>query len=386
MTLAPAWPPGRPRILLTDAWLANAGDAALAVATEALVREVRPAAAVVHAAYQGATLGAHLPGLCFTGSLEELIGTPWAPPAPRWADAGPALVAGADAVISQGGGFLMEAYEPWGRVAALDEVTCRGVPVAILGQTVDRFSHPPGSLHRLMRKAELVVVRDAPSVANAAALGARDVVQGTDLALALFPEPPGDRVRRGIGLVLTDHHPDPGQRARVAEAARRVAAATLEAAPGEPVTVWSTVAGHPELAGEDDAVFGQSVVAALTPHQRARVDVLTGYVPPGQAIALAGEFRALVSMRLHPTLFAAALDTPFCLVLSGQKAAIFDDTALRARVVDPGGGPELSGRVAAALGAGGVGQWEALAPLRGRLDEVRSRLAGFLELAPGKEG
>ncbi len=380
MALASAWPAGRPRVLVTDAWLTNAGDAALAMATETLVREAVPGAAVLHAAYHGAELAFHFPRLRFTASLEDLIGTPWAPPAPGWADSGPALVADADAVISQGGGFLMKAYQPWGRIAALSKVAGWGIPVAILGQTVDRFIRSRDNLlPQLMRTARLIVVRDPPSVANANALGAADVVLGTDLWLALFPDPPLERAAEGVGLVLTNHHPDPDQRSQQTDLAHLVAEATLDACRGEPVKLWSTVQGHRDLAGEDDSVLAESVVAQLGATKRRRVEVLTGYVPPERAIALVAGSRALVSMRMHPALFAAALNTPFCLVLGAQKVGVLEGTSLLDRVVDPGNAASVAEGVAKAVWTRGEGQWTDLAPLRDRLDEVRSRLGEFLQ-------
>jgi len=47
------WPPGRPRILVSDAWLANAGDGAIALATQQRLERLAAQAAIVHAAYQG---------------------------------------------------------------------------------------------------------------------------------------------------------------------------------------------------------------------------------------------------------------------------------------------------------------------------------------------
>ena len=384
-SLATTWPPGRPRILVADAWLANAGDAALAIATDVMIREAVPKAAVLHAAYHSAELAPCFPQLRFTAPLERLIGTPWAPPALEWAKLGPALVSGADAVISQGGGFLMEAYQPWGRIAALATVARCGIPLAILGQTIDRFvqTRARNELHQVMRAAALVAGRDPPSVLNAVDLGATDVILGADLALVLFPDPPQKRTRRGVGLVLTDHHPDPDRRAQLAEVAQRVAKTTIERSRDEVVTLWSTVQGHPELAGEDDAALAEVVCAGLSPTQRARVEVIEGYVSPEKAIALVGGSRALVSMRMHPALFAAALDTPFSLVLGGQKAEVLSGSSLRDHVVDPVDQPAVDRAVVSLIGSeSGSGQWMALAPLRLRLRDVQSRLTDFLHGLP----
>ena len=89
-------------------------------------------------------------------------------------------------------------------------------------------------------------------------------------------------------------------------------------------------------------------------------------------------------MRMHPALFAAALDTPFTLVLGGQKVEVLAGSHLRDRIVDPSAATAvLAGVVARSAGAaGGSGQWMALDPLRFRLEEVRS-LAEFLAGLPG---
>ncbi len=51
MTLGPdTWPAGSPRVLVTDCWLQNAGDAAIAVATQRLILDIAPGASVLHAA------------------------------------------------------------------------------------------------------------------------------------------------------------------------------------------------------------------------------------------------------------------------------------------------------------------------------------------------
>jgi polysaccharide pyruvyl transferase WcaK-like protein len=385
MTPATTWPAGRPRVLVTDAWLANAGDAALALATEAMIRAAVPGAAVLHAAYHGTELGHHLPSLRCTLPLEELLGTPWAPTAPGWEASGPALVAGADAVVSQGGGFLVEAYQPWGRIAALATVARRGTPLAIVGQTIGRFE--PADLRRdledVMAAAALVAVRDAPSARHARDLGAGDVVIGSDLAFGLFPDPPQEHARHGVGLVLTDHHPEDGLRSGRGELARHLAETVVDQAGDQPVTLWSTVQGHPELAREDDSALARSIVAGLSPGRRSGVTLVSGYVPPDRAIALVAGFRSLVSMRMHPALFAASLDTPFALVLGGQRTGVLAGTSLEGRLADPADRGAVDALVQRTLGGdGGDGQWEAVTPLRRRCAEVRGLLVRFLRELP----
>lgn len=85
------WPPGRPRVLVTDAWLANAGDGAIALAVDRMVHAAAPGAAVLHAAYQADLVGGAYPGLAFVPPLDALLGVEGAPAAAHWSgDAGEA--------------------------------------------------------------------------------------------------------------------------------------------------------------------------------------------------------------------------------------------------------------------------------------------------------
>src|SRR6185503_91700 len=92
------WPPGRPRILVSDAWLANAGDGAIALATQARIARLAPGAAILHAAYQGDLLADAYPELALVPPLAALAGvTPGIPEYQGWSEAeGTQLLAGAD--------------------------------------------------------------------------------------------------------------------------------------------------------------------------------------------------------------------------------------------------------------------------------------------------
>ena len=59
-------------MLVADAWLANAGDGAIAVATEQRLARLAPSAAVVHAAYQGDLLADAYPELALVPPLAGL--------------------------------------------------------------------------------------------------------------------------------------------------------------------------------------------------------------------------------------------------------------------------------------------------------------------------
>src|SRR4051794_25613154 len=94
------WPGGRPRVLVADAWLANAGDGAIAVATQERLERIAPGAAVVHAAYQGDLLADAYPQLALAPPLAGLLGvTPTIPEMRGWSgSAGEELVSAADVV------------------------------------------------------------------------------------------------------------------------------------------------------------------------------------------------------------------------------------------------------------------------------------------------
>ena len=376
------WPPGRPRILATDAWLANAGDAAIALALDRMLRELAPTAAVLHAAYQHDRIGPRLPELACVPPLEGLLGTPWAPPAAGWEDRGRELVDDADLVICQGGGFLVEAYEPRARIVALAEVVRGGKPLALVGVTVDRFTRASSraDLHTMFRGARLTVVRDPASLAHAADCGAADAVLGTDLALGLFADAPRARDREGIGVVVTDHHADATRRPRQAEVAAVVLREVVDVAAGRPVTVWSTVQGEPDVAREDDAVVARDAIAALPKARRDAVATESGYVTPARAVELAASCDALITMRMHPGLFAACAGTPFALVLGGQRAGVFAGSTLGTRIVAPHDDRAIRAAVRAVLAEPAPAPtWEALAPLRDRLEMTRARVGDLVQ-------
>ena len=382
MTAEVEWPPGRPRILITDSWLANAGDAAISLGLDATVRTIAPTASILHASYQYREIGPLLGDLRFVAPLEELLGTPWAPPGPGWEERGAELVAAADLVICQAAGALVEAYGSVARIVALSDVVERGIPLALVGLTASPWSRAAArrELRKVFGAAALVTVRDPHSLAVAADLGAGQPVFGTDPALALFPEFRHQSTRSGISVVLTNHHPDAERRRAAREAAGRVLREVVAAAAGEPVSVWSTVQGFPALAGEDDAEVAAELVSDLD-LERGTIEVLTGYITPRRAIDLVAGSRALVTMRLHPSLMAAATGTPFALVLDGQRTGVFDGTGLETRIVNPfdSDGPRvLIDRI---LGepSDPVGLWNALSPLRNRLEDTHARLRQVIE-------
>jgi hypothetical protein len=391
----PAWA-AWPRVLVTDAWLTNAGDAAIALATDALVRRLAPGAVVAHAAYGIAAVGDRYQELDLVPPLEELVGTRWAPPAPGLADAGPAYAAAADLVISQGGGFLHEAYRPWARIDALARVADRA-PVVLLGQTIGEpsLAFARRALSGLLRAVRLVVVRDPGSARHLVSLGADPdrVVVGTDVALELVrgggpggrpgaPDGPVDVVLGGDALPVAG-----GSRPRLAAA---LLAAVAARTPGADLRVWSSTQGIPGLADDDEVIH--AAVAALPAGDRDRVEVVPGHVDAHRLVALTGTAAAMVSMRLHPALLAAGQGVPTVLLLDDDKGDAVTGFGPGVAVVrgNRTADAEAAARLLATVrrSAVGPGPVEALAEveaaLAGVLDELRPPFGGLAPERPGR--
>jgi polysaccharide pyruvyl transferase WcaK-like protein len=381
----PTWPPGGPRVLVTDGWLTNAGDAAIALATDALVRRLAPGAAVVHAAYGADLVGGRYPGLCTVSPLEDLTGTRWAPHVPGSEAAGVDLVAGADLVVSQGGGFLHEAYRPWARIDALARAAAAGVPVVVLGQTIGDVSltFARRALGALLRDARLVVVRDPASRHHVVSLGVDPgrVVLGTDVALALVPEAPQRAPGAGsapggppggpISVVLAAD-PLPGRGRAREPLAAVLLRAVADRCPSADLRVWSSAQGIPGRS--DDHRAAATAVAALPAAARVRVTTVGGHVDAHHMLELARDSSAVVSMRLHPALLAARQGVPAVLLLEDAKADVlagFGPGAAVVRGSRPVDAEAAAARLAGVLGSEvGPGPVERLAAMEAALAEV----------------
>ncbi len=353
------WPPGRPRILVSDAWLANAGDGAIALATQARIARLAPGAAVLHAAYQGDLLADAYPELALVPPLAALAGvTPGIPEYRGWSEAeGTHLLAGADVVLCQGGGYAMEHYDPWERLRAWEVVVERGIPIGFGAQTIGPFrrERERAILRNVFAAAEVIALRERDSVANVLELGARpeQLLVTADEAFGHFERPRFAR-RRGIACVLSR---DPQLRAdgALAGADRSVATlATLVAdlvrlSDGDGVTLLSTFQGLGGLGRgfEDDRDVALEAVAALPAAAAAKVRLPEGYLAPGPCAKLVGRHRALVTTRMHPAIFGVALGVPTVIVSEAYKATtmfatlgladlvVGEHAAVAARLADP---------------------------------------------------
>lgn len=396
---AAGWPSGRPRVLVTDGWLANAGDTAIALAADSLVCSVWPGAAVLHASYHAELVAGTVPELDFVPPLDALLGVDGADPMrDGWTSAdGERLVRDADLVMSQGGGFLLEHYEPWPRLFAHVRVVDLRVPFAIIGQTIGAFraARARALLRRSLGAAAAVTLRDAPSVAHAIDLGADParVAKTSDLSLLLFPDPPRARVggadASGVAVVLTRHEQQsPGNDADRARLSAQVLAEVLDrTGDAERVTLLSTVQGLGRHGFEDDSEVATAAVGMLEPRQRERVDVLDGNLGPRTVIETLARHRAVVTQRLHPALFSLSQGVPTAVLVDADKVGALDGVDLGParceRPADRGARNAALATVLTPNARRGTELWLSLAPARERAARNRDVLAGVLPARTG---
>jgi polysaccharide pyruvyl transferase WcaK-like protein len=376
------WPPGRPRVLVADAWLANAGDGAIALATEARLRRLAPEAAVLHAAYQGDLLGEAYPQLALAPPLDGLLGVVEVPEMNGYGrDRGDALLAAADAILSQGGGFTMEHYGPWQRLRTWELVAERGIPLAFCAQSIGpwRAARERAMLTRAFRAAVAVGVREAASAANVVELGVdpERIVHGGDEAFSLFEDPPPDAAPRGLAAVLTAHPSveaggtvATSQLDRTAAIAERLA----DLAGGEGLMLLSTQQGLGGLDRglEDDSEVAAEVLERLPAPAARCVEAVEGYVSPlAFADAVAGR-RALLTMRMHPAILAMCRGVPAVAIDPGFKTlGVLAEAGVGDSIIQAGGPDEIAARVAAAAAP----EAPRGAVLWARLDGARRRAA-----------
>lgn len=392
------WPRGRPRILVADAWLANGGDGAISIATDRLIRAAFPAAAVLHAAYQSDLVGHHYPELDLVPPLAGLLDVVWELPETRGWSIGDrvTLVEDADVVLSQGGGFLIEHYEPWQRLDAYERVVELGLPIGFLAQTIGRFEREDrrASLSRALVGAAAVSVRDRRSFDNVIELGvpADRVRLSADEAFSLFPREPSPGAHRGVTVVLSRDTltgeegfvaDEPGLAQTLGEALRLVA----EQIDPEEVTVCSTTQGLGPLDRglEDDDLFADEVVASLPEGIRRRVRRVHGYLAPLACARLIARSRALVSMRMHPMIFGLSQGVPTVAITKAHKAVdLLGDLGmeeLRPAWLDPQAIAEATRRALAPDTPRGVDLWARLDPQRRRAGLNREALAELVAAA-----
>lgn len=379
------WQHGRPRVLVSDNWPANAGDMAIALALEQVVRTIAPDAEVIHATYLHDAALPDLSHVRHTPPLEDLLGTRWRPPLEEWAGAGEELVRSCDVLISQGGGFFYEHYTPETRVEGLDRAVALAPRFALVGQSIGRFDRciNRAAFARILGRAAMIATRDAASMANVLEMGApRDrTTLGTDLALALVDDrtsPPPDDGTLPVGYV-PNLHPmlDRGVSPAAAET---IAAALLDEvleATVRDVVLFSSCQDHGIAAAEDDGPLLHRLRDQASDPGRVRIQ---GGVPSvSQLIGWCQGVHALVSMRFHPALFAAATGVPVAIVQPGSKGEVLGDSAIPRcqNPLDPVSRQDVVRRALSASVADRDAEVGSLATARTRLSEM---IAGLEEV------
>lgn len=321
-----------PLILVTEGWLANAGDAASYIATTRSLQRVLPGARVAISAHQRALVGALYPELDCVPPLDSLtdISWPWTTEddlAER--DVLEAVIDEADLVLAAGGGYLLERYQPEARIRGFEMLLDRGKRLMLYAQSIGRFRDPDlgGRLRAVLQAAELVLVRDEPSLEIVREQRPAEGVHLTADEAFLFPSVRKIAPPRSLLMTVSPH---PWERSGedelpgdtfVADLAGAVSR-LLSSGTVRAVTFASTAQGlgGSEWALEDDAAISRAVYAAIPAHQRNRVTVSNGYLTPWQYAELAAQHTALVSMRMHGAILAATARTPVLMANASEKA------------------------------------------------------------------
>jgi colanic acid/amylovoran biosynthesis protein len=326
--------------------------------------------------------------------LEGLVGVaPGIPEMTGWSRAdAEQLMAGADAVLSQGGGFAMEHYGPWPRLRSWTLVVERGLPIAFCAQSIGPWRDPANRamLGRVYGGAVVVGLRESDSVANVLDLGVPPdrVVVTADEAFSLFAPldgaPPDGR---GIACVLSGD-PWPRRDGPIVGRDDQLAALAglvghlVRLADGERVTLLSSQQGLSGLGRglEDDARLAARVIDSLPAEAARAVETVRGYIAPLRCADLIASHRALVSMRMHPAIFGMSRGVPTALLTEAFKAtAMFEMLGLQDVLVRWGDG---HGAIDAKLRRGGAQNERGLENARARAaanDDVVRRLLAAAE-------
>jgi polysaccharide pyruvyl transferase WcaK-like protein len=252
-------------------------------------------------------------------------------------------VARADAVVFAGGTVFKALGPACGRppqsllrraLAMATGATALGRPLAMVGVGAGALPTPAARnlARRLVHRADLLVLRDDESAGVLSAAGAPAPFRvGADAAWTLFMDaplnghPPAPQ-RRGDGVlaILSHHAGGPRLGARLAEGLAPVLAA------GVPLVLMPFQLGGAGGTGSDDLELGREVRERLG-------DVPELVVPPAtlqEARDIARGFGAVVALRFHGAIAAAAAGTPFVAYAHEPKLAAIA-RRLRQPVVAP---------------------------------------------------
>jgi polysaccharide pyruvyl transferase WcaK-like protein len=326
-------PASAPPVLIVDGWLANAGDAAINLATSLSLQREIPGARVVFASHHRSLVGDRYPELVLAPPIDALAGISW-----PWTtaedlaerDAIEQLVEEADLVLAAGGGYMLERYQPEGRIRGYEYLLERGKRLAFFSQTIGRFEDPDlrARLGSVLGAAELVLVRDEPSLETVREMG---VTEGLHLtADEAFLLPATRRVGRPHSLLIAASvHPwergegedelrDDSHLAEIGASLTRL----LSSGQVRTVTLASTTQGLGEAgqALEDDVIAANLLRTAVPANWRGRIEIREGYLTAGEYAELVASHTAAISMRMHGAILAAIAHTPVLLANASDKA------------------------------------------------------------------
>lgn len=324
-----------PTILVVDGWLANAGDAAINVATAASLRREVPGARVKLASHHRGLVGDRYPELDLVPPIDAAVGVTW-----PWTTAEDLaerevverLIDEADLVVAAGGGYMLERYLPEARIRGYEQLLERGKRLVLYAQSIGRFEDPAlrSRLAAVLEAAELVLVRDEPSLQIVAEQRRREGLHLTADEAFLFPAP--RRLSRPRSLLVTtsdhpwerdsrDEAPEEGGGSRAEEIAASLTR-ILASGSVRHVTLASTTQGlgGARWALEDDSLAAEALRAAMPAHLRNRITLRSGYLTPTEYAGLAAQHGAVISMRMHGSILAAVAGTPTLLANASDKA------------------------------------------------------------------
>ncbi|MFL5898123.1 MAG: polysaccharide pyruvyl transferase family protein [Solirubrobacterales bacterium] len=323
----------RQTILLVDGWLANAGDAAINLATSLTLRRELPGARVVLAGHHRSLMGASYPELDLAPPLDAVAGVSWPWTTPQdLAEGGivDRLVEEADLVVAAGGGYMLERYKPEGRIKGYEYLLERGKRLAFYAQSIGRFKDPAlrARLGTVLVGADLVLVRDEPSLEVVRELRSPEGVHLTADEAFLLPVNRRIATPRSL-LVTASVHPwerddgtdelrDDSHLEQIAAALTRILSSGL----ARTVTLASTVqgVGWAGQALEDDDIAASRLQAAVPAQWRNRIRRSSGYLTANRYAELAARHAAVISMRMHGAILAAVAGTPVLLANASDKA------------------------------------------------------------------
>ncbi|HET7507547.1 MAG TPA: polysaccharide pyruvyl transferase family protein [Solirubrobacterales bacterium] len=320
-----------PLVLVTEGWLANAGDGASYIATTRSLQRAMPGARVAISAHHRALVGGLYPELDLVPPLDALLGIsfPWTSEEDI-AERGllEEVVEEADLILAAGGGYLLERYRPEARILGFEQMLERGKRLMLYSQSIGSFRDPALSarLQAVLQAAELVLVRDELSQEIVEGQRPADGVHLTADEAFLFPSVRG--VARPHSLLVTAS-PHPWERGGDDELPEETYIADLATAlsslltskTARSITFASTAQGFGgELALEDDGLIAAAVLARVPAHLRNRISLHDGYLTPWQYAEVAARHTAAVSMRMHGAILAATAGTPVLMANASDKA------------------------------------------------------------------